>query len=61
MSAEKQTVMQEAQPAKKRFETVKEWAATRRVNVKTAYEAAKRGEIPGAIRVGKSIRIAIDA
>jgi len=36
--------------------TAPELAALLRVNRKTIYEAAQRGEIPGAFRVGRSLR-----
>jgi excisionase family DNA binding protein len=41
--------------------TVDELAALLRVERKTAYAAVARGEIPGARRVGRSIRISRDA
>ncbi len=37
--------------------TVEELATLLRVNRKTAYAAVARGEIPGARRVGRSVRI----
>jgi excisionase family DNA binding protein len=40
--------------------TVDELATLLRVNRKTAYEAVARGEIPGACRVGRTIRICRD-
>lgn len=40
--------------------TVDEVAALLRVNRKTVYEALARGEMPGARRVGRVIRIARD-
>lgn len=36
--------------------TACELATMLRVNRKTIYEAAQRGEIPGALRVGRSLR-----
>jgi len=39
------------------FLTVEELAALLRVNRKTAYDAVAAGEIPGARRVGRTIRI----
>lgn len=41
--------------------TVDELAALLRVERKTAYAAIARGDIPGAHRVGRSIRISRDA
>ncbi len=42
------------------FLTVDELAQILRVNRKTAYEAVAKGEVPGARRVGRSIRITRD-
>lgn len=44
--------------------TVDELAARLRIGRRAAYEAVSRGEVPGVIRVGRSIRIstaAVDA
>jgi excisionase family DNA binding protein len=40
---------------------VEELAALLRVNRKTAYDAVSRGRIPGARRIGRTIRIDRDA
>ncbi len=39
------------------FLTVEELARLLRCNVKTAYGAIERGEIPGVLRLGRMIRI----
>ncbi|QSQ17200.1 helix-turn-helix domain-containing protein [Myxococcus landrumensis] len=39
------------------FLTVDEAAALLRVNRKTLYEAIRLGQVPGVVRVGKSLRI----
>jgi excisionase family DNA binding protein len=39
------------------FLTVDEAAALLRVNRKTLYESIRLGQVPGAIRVGKALRI----
>ncbi len=39
------------------FMSVREFAQLLRLNEKTVYDAIKRGGIPGARRVGRSIRI----
>ncbi len=41
--------------------TVEEVAALLRVNRKTAYEAVRRGELPGVRRIGGTIRISRQA
>jgi excisionase family DNA binding protein len=41
--------------------TVDEAARLLRVNRKTLYEAVRAGEVPGVVRVGRSIRIGRDA
>ncbi len=41
--------------------TVDEAARLLRVNRKTLYEAIRAGEVPGVVRVGRSIRIGRDA
>ena len=41
--------------------TVDEAASLLRVNRKTLYEAVRAGEVPGVVRVGRSIRIGRDA
>jgi excisionase family DNA binding protein len=41
--------------------TVEELAAFLRLNRKTVYEAVSRGEIPGARRIGGTLRISRDA
>jgi excisionase family DNA binding protein len=40
---------------------VEEVAGLLRVNRKTVYEAVRRGEIPGAIHLGKAIRFGREA
>jgi excisionase family DNA binding protein len=42
------------------FLTVDELAALMRLNRKTVYDAIDKGEIPGAQRIGRSIRITRD-
>ncbi|WP_415829703.1 helix-turn-helix domain-containing protein, partial [Corallococcus exiguus] len=39
------------------FLTVEEAAAILRVNRKTLYESIRLGQVPGVVRVGKSLRI----
>lgn len=39
------------------FITVSEFAKVLRISKNKAYEAAKRGEIPGVVRLGRLIRI----
>ena len=39
------------------FLTVDEAAALLRVNRKTLYESIRLGQVPGVVRVGKSLRI----
>jgi excisionase family DNA binding protein len=41
--------------------TVDEAARLLRVNRKTLYEAIRAGEVPGVVRLGRSIRIGRDA
>ena len=41
--------------------TVDEAAAFLRLNRKTLYDAVRAGELPGVVRVGRSIRIGRDA
>ncbi len=41
--------------------TVDEAARLLRVNRKTLYDAVRAGEVPGVVRVGRSIRIGRDA
>ena len=41
--------------------TVDEAARFLRINRKTLYEAVRAGEVPGVVRVGRSIRIGRDA
>ena len=41
--------------------TVDDLALALRVNRKTAYEAVRRGEIPGVRRIGRTIRVSRDA
>ena len=41
--------------------TVGEAARLLRVNRKTLYEAVRAGEVPGVVRVGRSIRIGREA
>lgn len=41
--------------------TVDEAARLLRVNRKTLYEAVRAGEVPGVVRVGRSIRIGREA
>jgi excisionase family DNA binding protein len=41
--------------------TVDEAAQLLRVNRKTLYDAVRAGEVPGVVRVGRSIRIGRDA
>ena len=41
--------------------TVEEAARLLRVNRKTLYEAIRAGEVPGVVRLGRSIRIGRDA
>ncbi|WP_086001247.1 helix-turn-helix domain-containing protein [Plesiocystis pacifica] len=43
------------------FLKAEELAALLRVNRKTVYEAVARGEIPGAVRVGRVLRFQRDA
>jgi excisionase family DNA binding protein len=43
------------------FLTVDELAQLLRINRKSAYEAVAKGEIPGARRIGRTIRITRDA
>ena len=40
--------------------TADEVADLMRVNRKTVYEAVKRGEIPGVVKVGRSLRFSRD-
>jgi len=40
-----------------RLLTVREFARVLRVNRNTAYEAIQRGDVPGVVRIGNSIRI----
>ncbi|PTL79769.1 helix-turn-helix domain-containing protein [Vitiosangium sp. GDMCC 1.1324] len=39
------------------FLTVDEAAALLRVNRKTLYESIRRGEVPGAVHLGRSVRL----
>jgi excisionase family DNA binding protein len=41
--------------------TVPELAALLRVSLPTAYSAVKRGEVPGVVRVGRTVRISRQA
>lgn len=41
--------------------TVEELAARLRIGRRQAYEAIRRGEIPGVIRIGRSLRISSHA
>lgn len=41
--------------------TVDELAAQLRIGRRAAYEAVRRGEVPGVIRVGRSIRVSVAA
>ena len=50
-----------AAPALSEVVTIDEAAAWLRVNRKTLYDAARAGELPGVVRVGRSIRIGRDA
>jgi excisionase family DNA binding protein len=43
------------------FLTVDEAARLLRVNRKTLYDAVRAGEVPGVVRLGRSIRIGRDA
>ncbi|PTL75525.1 helix-turn-helix domain-containing protein [Vitiosangium sp. GDMCC 1.1324] len=39
------------------FLTVEEVAALLRVNRKTLYESIRRGEVPGAVHLGRTVRL----
>ncbi len=48
-------------PALPQVLTVDEAARLLRVNRKTLYDAVRAGEVPGVVRLGRSIRIGRDA
>ncbi len=50
-----------ARPGVPDFLTVEEAAALLRVNRKTLYESIRLGQMPGVVRIGKSLRIHRDA
>lgn len=50
-----------ASPALPPVLTVDEAARLLRVNRKTLYDAVRAGEVPGVVRLGRSIRIGRDA
>ena len=39
--------------------TVEEFAIRTRIGRRLAYEAIRRGEVPGVIRIGRTIRISV--
>lgn len=41
--------------------TVEEFSARMRIGRRLAYEAIKRGEVPGVIHIGRTIRISVAA
>lgn len=51
----------EARPGVPDFLTVEEAAALLRVNRKTLYESIRLGQMPGVVRIGKSLRVHRDA